>query len=447
MAKFKENTNMFHIGTMEAPIIHGHTCIELKDARTGKRERIESDNTFMATTLAKQMRSLGAANNFPYANETWRNSNMIVNFCGGIFLFKNAIADDSEYMAAGNKMTANGSYNITNGGNPPELGSWNSIESNIDGNRSAVLVWDWNTSQGNGEISSICLTSDTGGYIGYGNPSGYSASSGYNLNRNQNALGPLCKTAWKNHRYSFGMSDYKTLVVKKYKYAIDKASIFDNKLIDTLTFDLESYGFTFPRNRYSIKLVDNGKVQIMPDANDVPNGGTIKLYIFDPADDSLTLKTMVNTTGTRLHDYYNTEAPFVYFKDDDLMFCKEHDTGTLYICDGSNGAVLKTFNVGSDDYHAYSKFSDDLFYRFTMSHFLDLVNDTWYPTNARADQINVGVIADEDMLLAGVSWDSSEYTSYAFKNPLYLATINNLQQSVTKQNTQTMKVTYTLTEV
>lgn len=447
MAKFKENTNMFHVGTMDAPIIHGHTCIELKDARTGKRERIESDNTFMATTLAKQMRSLGAANNFPYANETWRNSNMIVNFCGGIFLFKNAIADDSEYMAAGNKMTANGSYNVTNGGNPPELGSWNSIESNIDGNRSAVLVWDWNTSQGNGEISSVCLTSDTGGYIGYGNASGYSTSSAWDMRRKQSSLGSYAHTTYGNYRYTISMSDYKTLVISKYKYAVDKASIFDNKLIETLTFNLEEYGFTFIRDRFSAMCVDDGKIQIMPDNNDILAGGTIKLYIFDPADDSLTLKTMVNTTGTRLHDYYNRESPFIYFKDDDLMFCQEHDTPTLYICDGSNGAVLKTFNVGVNDEKAFSKLSDDLFYRDGLAYFLDLVNDTWYPTNAYKTEHKCSMLHDSDCIFYNdAGWDGVSNTTL-YKNPLYLATINNLQQSVTKQNTQTMKVTYTLTEV
>ena len=33
-----------------------------------------------------------------------------------------------------------------------------------------------------------------------------------------------------------------------------------------------------------------------------------------------------------------------------------------------------------------------------------------------------------------------------FKNPLYLATVNNLDNPVVKDSTQTMKVIYTLTE-
>ena len=33
-----------------------------------------------------------------------------------------------------------------------------------------------------------------------------------------------------------------------------------------------------------------------------------------------------------------------------------------------------------------------------------------------------------------------------FKSPLYLGTINNLDNAVTKDSTQTMKVIYTLTE-
>ena len=43
------------------------------------------------------------------------------------------------------------------------------------------------------------------------------------------------------------------------------------------------------------------------------------------------------------------------------------------------------------------------------------------------------------------------YTDYgdyykSYYNPMFLSTINNLDSTVTKNNTQTMKVTYTLTE-
>ena len=40
----------------------------------------------------------------------------------------------------------------------------------------------------------------------------------------------------------------------------------------------------------------------------------------------------------------------------------------------------------------------------------------------------------------------SNYYGQIYSNPLYLATINNLQSAVTKSPSQTMKVTYTLSQ-
>ena len=450
MAKFKENTNMFHIGTMDAPMIKGHACIELKDVRTGKRERIEHDNTFMATTLAKYMRSLGAANNSPYANASWRNLNKAIAYCGGIFLFKDAITEGSEYMEAGNKMIANGSYNVTNGGQPAELGSWNSIESSIDGNSSVVLVWDWNTAQGNGQISSVCLTSNVGGYIGYGNASGNATSSKWNFSDYQSTSGlDMAKLAMDNHRYVFTYAN-PILTVQKYKYPIDKATIFDGTLEETLTFDLSEYGYNWGGYDMSYRPVDEkGRVMIMSGDNSWDNNTPMKFYIFDPEDDSLELHSVMNTTGYRVYDYYNSEAPIIYFKDDDLLFVQGYGFETLFVCDGTTGAVRKTFNIGRDDYKTYTKFSDDLFFVDAISKVLDLANNTYLPTNANdTSHVPVQYLKDDDILCKCLGWQqSSTADAYICKNPLYLATINNLQESVTKQNTQTMKVTYTLTEV
>ena len=83
----------------------------------------------------------------------------------------------------------------------------------------------------------------------------------------------------------------------------------------------------------------------------------------------------------------------------------------------------------------------------------DAVNDTVYPTNAIVDDTRSFFISGGN----GVAYADKE-TGLVFTrryigngmgcyyNPCFLATINNIDQPATKNPTQTMKVTYTLTE-
>ena len=451
MAKFKENANMFSIvDETKAPIIHGHTRIDLRDVKTGKRERIESDNTFMATTLAKYMRGLGAGNNNPFANDTWKANNMVKNLCGGVFLFKDVIPDNSEYMPAGNKMTANGCYNVVNNGNPPEFGSWNSIESNIDGNSSAVLVWDWSTSQGNGQISSVCLTSETGGYIGYGNASGYAMSIQRGLYANQNL--PMigrAKTIYSNMRYVFEYTS-PILTVSRYRASITQGSIFDKKLKSVSTFDLSTMSFASTPTSLNAIAIDNDKVMIRrSDITNIADNSAFEFLIYDPSDNSLTLKSIVNTIGTT----FDSRKTAYFSEEDRLIIGSNTEPDHVYVCNGQTGAIVKNFEFPKRIRYFFVKFQENLFGNNGYVNMFDLVNGTAYPTNGISEEFYVGSYnkqydcffantADPLQLTLPDAWGIRVY-----KNPLYLATINNLQESVTKQNTQTMKVTYTLTEV
>ena len=189
MAKMNDRSRPLDIAENPLARIKGHVRIELHDTRTGSNERIEGHNTFQTNVLKKYMRSLGFFQNSPYDNSTWRSQAVWRNLCGGILLFKDEIDltnGDVMTMPAGNKMTANSAYGVSNSGNPVELGSYNSVES-VAGTSGITMVYDWNTSQGNGTIGSICLSSETGGYIGYGNASGTSGGM-RQLSTNQNVV-------------------------------------------------------------------------------------------------------------------------------------------------------------------------------------------------------------------------------------------------------------------
>ena len=450
MARFKENANMFSItDRMKAPMMHGHTCIELRDVKTGKRERIESDNTFMASTLSEFMGYMGYANNAPLISGDFASGNILTELCGGVLLFKDTIPANSKYMNAGNEMTANGSYNVSNNTTPTELGTWNTIESNIDGNSSAVLVWDWDTSHGNGQISSVCLTSAQGGYIGYGNKSGIYAAkrSAYSyMAGRQSFIG--AKKFYNNTAIRFTYSK-PILTITKYRYPITKASVFDKKIKSTTQIDLTDYNMAV--DDLGITNIEHDKAMIFENKY-IADNTEFKWLLYNYADGTVQVKTLMNATGVT--QYSNR---YMYLEDEDVYVTVDVDSPyKVRVINPTTGAIIKNI----DSYNSVNylnnihRFAPNLLYYAGWGDIIDLTNGTAYTTNGGyIDFSNSQSLFDDSLncfvIQSGGCNRGSLNTDYGtiIKNQMYLATINNLDNAVTKSNTQTMKVTYTLTEV
>ena len=143
----------------------GHTKIELKDVNTGEVKVVEEDN--MVTSALKRLLFVNPLLANPVANN---NSTIIGNLIGGILLFENAIDEkiNTCCVPAGNKMTARGVHGLAYSGVVTECGSFNTNESGFQEDGSVRLVYDFNSSQGNGQISCVSLTSKAGGKMGIG---------------------------------------------------------------------------------------------------------------------------------------------------------------------------------------------------------------------------------------------------------------------------------------
>ena len=178
--------------------VHGKTKIELYNPNTKIKKITESENVFQGQYIARYLNSAGAASNsLPYEKarrELWKTT------LGGILLCRDTIPVGTEYLPASNCMVGNGAFEIVNNGQPNTLGSYNSSESSQNADCSTVTqVYDFSTQQANGEIGCICLTSEAGGYIGYGNANNLIQSSS-----------PI--TWWRDRSYSVatlsGETDY-----------------------------------------------------------------------------------------------------------------------------------------------------------------------------------------------------------------------------------------------
>lgn len=441
----KERISTFAERMCNIPKMHGHTKIELTDIRTGEKQVIEHDNDFQSGVLSKYMASLGYFNNNPYDNDTWMGGDIWRNLVGGIYLFRDTIDNSGgevAFMPSGNLMVANGSAGTTNSGNPAELGSFNALESSV-GVDSCTLVFDWDTSHGNGTINSICLTSQTGGYIGYGNKSGQSMSSLRTFGVNQNCRyvdtnDPYRNAAkcFYNNRLHMIYKDGNDIKLVVRRLPLTAHSIFDKQqTVTTISGLSESYV-----NFYG---TSGGKYITLWKSDIAQSGSTFKVGLYDPSTGIITEKTFTNSTGARL----NPQGQYI----DGYLYVYDYDNAKIYKFKFSTAEYVEAISQGNGR-HKWCEIVPGILSLGSGQLWIDAEGTgTFYKTNG---VINTdGYVEPEH----GMSYDgffcmasSSVYYNNCIgfiKNPLYLATINNLDSPVTKDATKTMKVTYTLTEV
>ena len=151
-------------------MLKGKTTIELTAVNSGKVEVIE-DTNMITNALQEFLRTYGMWGSNVLLDEELRKSELWVNLLGGLLLFDRELEEnaDNTFMPAGVKMVGNASKDVVNTGAVTELGNYNVTESGVQADGSIKFVYDFSTSQANGTIKSVCLTSRIGGYEGVGN--------------------------------------------------------------------------------------------------------------------------------------------------------------------------------------------------------------------------------------------------------------------------------------
>lgn len=448
-------------------MIHGETRIVLRNPISGNIIKdVGSENTFQSSVIAKYLRSLGSASASVLANDTVRNNPPWEQFIGGIFLF-NQTENNTQYMSRGNTMIGNGAFGVTNMGNPSELGSFNAEESSPESlyttASSIVQTYDYTTSQAIGKINCVCLTSQTGGYIGYGNAkSKVAAATKRTFNEKQGSL-------WVNPQYMdddsslinlkcaigsnvYGVSydsNTKKVQIKRYAASIIQCSVFDGILDLQPAIDVSQMHYEYVTSNGFKLAVTGGKIYICPDQT-VTSGSTYYYWEYDPSDNSLVERSFVNPTENTLNGHY-----FGLTTDLISFLHATWDAVNLCIFDRTTGTLLSTKQVSDTGSIAdiYSKLADlpnglCLTWLQTQQSMAiyDKQNDTLYPVNAIEDDYENRRIPDYYDSEADAMFAGCRYKVMAYNNPLYLATINNLNDEIDKDSSVTMKIIYTLQE-
>lgn len=159
----------------------GKTTIKLFDAKTGELSDIVESNNMVTNAVSNIFNGalnalavsdnskLGSRSSLNYLFDIPDGYNFAKTFFGGLLVFSSAIEENVDhiiptvdemktFIGCGNQGSS-----ITNN---RFKGNFNSTES-IVGDNYVTFVWDFTTEQCNGDIASICLTSDVGGNLGY----------------------------------------------------------------------------------------------------------------------------------------------------------------------------------------------------------------------------------------------------------------------------------------
>ena len=162
-------------------MLKGKTTIQLFDAKTGKM----TDEVTKGNLVTNAVRNaLGGAFNQLASGNVWswgmggtdslyklpEGKNFAQALYGGVLVFSKPITEDVDHCLPSieeiKTFIGCANQSASNTGNTFR-GSINSSESEV-GKDYVKFVWDFNTDQCNGDIASICLTSDCGGAGGYG---------------------------------------------------------------------------------------------------------------------------------------------------------------------------------------------------------------------------------------------------------------------------------------
>lgn len=455
-------------------MIKGKTEIILTDVNTGESQKVFEHNT-VTNALNLILKQYGYIKNSDRfldggSESIVYNGNFrpfYKNLLGGLLLFDKAIdANNGNTIFAPNdvNLIGCGAYNQQGGTDEKVFGNYNASESYYNSQeKSMKYVYDFPTSRANGTINSICLTSINGGYVSYGHSNGFSSTpvSGFRQISDYKGVYYIRSDAMlfaidlaNNSAYYLKANSKTDISILKYFIGFSKISIFDGlnamHLLEEKHYTVNLAG-TFLTLNYSEKtnsvyLLGYERSELSPDAS-------INLFKISLDDDSVEQYVFKNSTANNIRlDLCTFSSSAFYVETPNNQYqiyqAKYDDISTIIDTNYSFGNFSKVgcYEINGSDYLYVRRCQSVNNYKVGRA----LSNGTVIPTGFHTDAFDmdiIPVIGTNQLMFYNHGSDTYSNGWNFFLMPMnYLATINNLSAPVTKTDTQTMKVIYTITE-
>ena len=479
--------------------LKGKMKIELRNAKTGALEkRVVREN--MATNVLNDLfgiNPMGVFYNFASESPkfTWSVASdsgykmvpICPNAVGGILLFPNALEENAAlvYPPTDNQPIAYASNDV-NSGEQTGRGSISTTEAKAIEN-GYRFVWDFTTTQGNGTIRAAALTSSEGGVAGYGDIVEQRHSfrhiwrydCGKATDDQKRILQNLVEIDFdKEKAYSI---DYDGTTITLYTLRWPTFSIglteefgtaVDFSVLETVTFTPTTFQWPNKTSYQYHYFLDGEDGYWYGFANKENSTGNATVYWcrISKEDHSFT-EGKWSLTQTYLccigaHEYTSTPAlgSKAVIRNGYLYVLRYQRTG-VYKINLSNSADVTLIDLGftSGNKPAFAQGDRDAFllkhrgliigYSFLLTESDQVIQTkgqtrdfiTSYGTESASVSSQFFPYGNGELLFYVTQSYGTEYFGCILATP-YLATINNLDSEITKTASQTMKITYDLTE-
>lgn len=450
-------------------MIKGKTIVELKDVKTGIVDKIEDSN--MVTNALNDI-----VNSLSYGwlvDKKIDSLDMIYpivyKLLGGVVAFPSNIEENAlNYYAPYNTDATCFASNVVNSGTETRRGSFNVNESGpvLDEFGKKIgyrFIWDFETSQANGDISCICLTHPRAGYNWYGCDDTDSTNLVTLADAVISSAGADYYGLGKYLNGEFYIDEEKCV----YSIVKDDASFKIYKFSNTFTnkigmFDkpkykmnpdefIESYEFlykipgtsTFLQNSESYmftKLSEGMAIGISHSKNSL---GSATVYWI-----KLNVKTGEYTEGTWTIEAKLRDAKGNVVVNGNYMYWIAANSMGIYKINIDNTTDVNIIQ-------SYTELSDNIMMNTIPNGVIIgknfyVANDTIHICKGYDDYRN----GNPSIFMDNLMYEPSTYnkgsltisTNRYILAPQYLATINNLSSPVIKTPDKTMKITYVITE-
>ena len=437
------------------PLFKGHVKIELSDG-----QKVEGDN--MVTNALNQFFKNGGMTNPSALYASNIRTNPLYYLLGGVMCLDTALTQDADLVRVppGVHMTANGARDVSNNGNPTELGTYNTIESGMQPDGSLKMVWDWPTSGGNGTIASICLSSMYGGMLGVGNKvSNTSKTNAVNPSIYNSAIGLAgysgVPVGIKDNVLYCVQSFYNVSEWTVNKYAmpytqIDVRDSINARLLETITVQIpaeirnlvnrsggagmaESYFF---KNNTAVIYI--GHKDSRGDYPTTAFSDEYPAYIikYDLSTGTVTAQVL-NTTNTGISYPLVNQYSFYYGASDEYAIIGNNCVNLSNLADVRTIENLPaTQRLATSSYYGLEVITSKTFLSSAGNYYIETETPSGYPVNEYSRIDGRGALSDNPLLLY-----SGDYLK---RDPRYIATIFNLSSPIIKTADKTMKVTYVI---
>ena len=468
--EIKDKMLKVNMNTPKIPELEGRVKIELFNAETGKLEKsVEGKN--MVTDVVKEV----FASNYYGAIKYGNLMPIFKKFFSGVLCFQNTLTESaSNYfppLTTANPVIAHaGDTTYSSADADATRGIPNDIESGEVTN-GYKYVWDFPATQGNGTISALALTNPSAGNFWMFNGTSFSIIDPINslgLNGTESPRfenTPVIASKTAKRIYQIIVAPNSTSV----KVRAMSGGIIENIGLQQPFFGTDyadgtnvlSKTFTFPSraDRFMWMYFESSD-----EIHAVYGSGTTLTKVVIALDDDVENWTMTTTTHTisgasmqesveYTHQSQMSPTPLMYTSLDKNGYLYMWGTSSIYKIKYSNMSDVTEISAGTtlNRRGCMVGYGD-----YGISVYSGYVTDgntvRILTTNSKASD-RVGLIGCADastpILISDIpnTWAYYGYTGItAFICNLFLSTIKNLDSAVTKTSTQTMKITYTITE-